>query len=125
MLSARRFTPRFRVAPATLIIAAALLVALAAKPGAQSTKPAPKGAAAAPQRITSTDPALRLKGFEAHQAMKPKSPFKDLAWQFLGPTNVSGRSLDIAVAAPRGKHYTIFVATASGGLWKTDNEATT
>ncbi len=57
--------------------------------------------------------------------MTQASPFKDLKWQFLGPKNVSGRSIDIAVASPRGKNYTIYVATATGGLWKTDNEATT
>jgi photosystem II stability/assembly factor-like uncharacterized protein len=57
--------------------------------------------------------------------MKPASPFKDLKWQFLGPKNVSGRSIDIAVVAPRGKNYTVYVATATGGLWKTENEATT
>jgi hypothetical protein len=83
------------------------------------------GAEQASQRVTSSDPALRLKGFEQHQQMKLASPFKDLKWQFLGPKNVSGRCTDIAVVAPKGKNYTIYVATASGGLWKTDNEATT
>lgn len=78
-----------------------------------------------PQRIASTDPALRLKGFETHLEMKKNSPFKNLNWNFLGPKNVSGRCIDIAVVAPRGKNYTIYVATASGGLWKTENEATT
>jgi photosystem II stability/assembly factor-like uncharacterized protein len=78
-----------------------------------------------PERIHSTDPGLRLKGFEQHQEMKKNSPFKDLKWQFLGPTNISGRSTDIAVVAPKGKNYTTYVATASGGLWKTVNEGTT
>jgi photosystem II stability/assembly factor-like uncharacterized protein len=57
--------------------------------------------------------------------MKQSSPFKDLKWQFIGPKNVSGRCLDIAVVAPRGKNYTIYIASASGGLWKTENEGTT
>jgi photosystem II stability/assembly factor-like uncharacterized protein len=78
-----------------------------------------------PQRVTSTDPSLRLKGSDQHQQMKQTSPFKDLKWQFLGPKNVSGRAIDVAVVAPKGKNYTIYVATASGGLWKTENEATT
>ena len=72
-----------------------------------------------------SDPGLRLKGFEQHRALAAASPSKDLKWQFLGPKNVSGRCTDIAVVAPRGKNYTVYVATASGGLWKTDNEATT
>jgi photosystem II stability/assembly factor-like uncharacterized protein len=76
-------------------------------------------------RVTSTDPSLRLKAFDQHQALKASSPFRDLRWQWIGPKNVSGRSIDVAVVAPRGKNYTIYVATATGGLWKTDNEATT
>ena len=43
----------------------------------------------------------------------------------LGPTNVSGRSTDVAVVTPKGKSYTIYVATASGGVWKTENEGLT
>jgi photosystem II stability/assembly factor-like uncharacterized protein len=83
------------------------------------------GAAAKPQRIINSDPARRLQGFDQQQEMKKNGPFKDLQWQFLGPTNVSGRCTDVAVLAPKGKNYTMFVATASGGLWKTDNEGTT
>jgi photosystem II stability/assembly factor-like uncharacterized protein len=76
-------------------------------------------------RIQSTDPALRLKGVEQIQEMKKKSSFKDLKWQYVGPTNVGGRCTDIAVIAPKGKNYTMYVASASGGLWKTQNEGTT
>ena len=78
-----------------------------------------------PARIQSTDPTLRLKGFEQYQEMKKNSPYKDLKWQFVGPTNVGGRCIDVAVVAPKGKNYTIYVASASGGLWKTENEGTT
>ena len=124
---ARRLTRRPQSGPAVALVLVTLvtLVALPAWLGAQGAKPAAKAGTAAPQRITSTDPALRLKGFEQHQAMTQASPFKDLTWQFLGPKNISGRSIDVAVAAPRGRSYTIYVATASGGLWKTENEATT
>jgi photosystem II stability/assembly factor-like uncharacterized protein len=108
---------------AALVALPVLMAAQAAKPASQAPKAAAAGAQ--PQRITSTDPALRLKAFADHQAMTSASPFKDLKWQFLGPKNVSGRSIDIAVVAPRGKQYTIYVATATGGLWKTENEATT
>ena len=75
-------------------------------------------------RIHSTDPTLRLKGFEQHQEMLKKSSSKDIKWQFVGPTNVGGRCIDVAVVAPKGKNYTIYVASASGGLWKTENEGT-
>ena len=78
-----------------------------------------------PQRIHSTDSALRLKWFDQHVEMKQNSKFKDLKWQHLGPTNVSGRCTDVAVVAPKGKNYTIYVGTASGGVWKTENEGVT
>jgi photosystem II stability/assembly factor-like uncharacterized protein len=88
-----------------------------------SSLPAKK--AKKPQRIHSTDPLLRMKWFSQHVEMKKNTPFKDLKWQHVGPKNVSGRSTDIAVVTPKGKNYTIYVATASGGVWKTDNEGTT
>ncbi|MFB0564931.1 MAG: hypothetical protein ACETWK_04555 [Candidatus Aminicenantaceae bacterium] len=75
--------------------------------------------------IQSTDPELRLKWYEEHVAMKERSMFKNLPWQFLGPTNISGRCTDVAVVAPKGKHYTIYAAAASGSVWKTVNEGTT
>ncbi len=57
--------------------------------------------------------------YEAHVAMVEASPFKNLPWQFVGPTNVSGRMTDIAVVTPKGENYTIYVAGASGGVWRT------
>lgn len=75
--------------------------------------------------IHNTDPVLRMQWFDQHLKMKQDSPFKAMKWQHLGPTNVSGRCTDIAVVTPKGKNYTIYVATASGGVWKTVNEGTT
>ncbi len=77
------------------------------------------------QRIQSTDPDLRLQMYEAHVAMVEASPFKDHPWQFVGPTNVSGRMTDIAVVTPKGENYIIYVAGASGGVWRTKNEGVT
>jgi photosystem II stability/assembly factor-like uncharacterized protein len=77
------------------------------------------------ERIHSTDPALRLQGYEKHLEMMSSSPFNELMWSHIGPKNVSGRCTDIAVVLPKGKHYTIYVGTASGGVWKTVNEGTT
>ncbi len=87
--------------------------------------PLPAKKAKKPQRIQSTDPALRMKWFSQHEEMKKNTPFKDLKWQHIGPKNVSGRCTDIAVVTPKGNNYTIYVATASGGVWKTENEGTT
>jgi len=79
----------------------------------------------AQERIHSTDPAARLQMYEAHLAMTEASPFKKHPWQFVGPTNVSGRMTDIAVVTPKGESYTIYVAGASGGVWRTRNEGVT
>ncbi|NOY38542.1 MAG: hypothetical protein GXO83_13330 [Chlorobi bacterium] len=67
----------------------------------------------------------RLELFRQHQNMAGTSSFKDLHWSFLGPTNISGRCTDIAVVSPKGSNYTIYAGTASGGVWKTNNEGTT
>jgi photosystem II stability/assembly factor-like uncharacterized protein len=72
-----------------------------------------------------TDPARRLAWFDEHKRMRASTPHKDMAWQFLGPDNVSGRITDLAVPTPRGSTYTIYGATATGGVWRTDNEGTT
>ena len=115
-------TCRHRV-PTVLIALAFLFLfgGLGAQPlwaqGTQATK--------ATAASTATGPALRLDGYQQHATLVERSPYKSLTWRFLGPTNISGRCTDIAVVSPRGKQYTIYVATASGGVWKTDNEATT
>ena len=75
--------------------------------------------------IKNTDPKLRLEWFSSHQQMAENSPFKSQNWYHIGPTNVSGRCTDIAAVTPKGKNFTIYVATASGGVWKTVNEGTT
>ena len=79
----------------------------------------------AQQKAPITDGAERLARFAEHEAMKDASMFKSVPWQFIGPTNISGRMTDIAVVGPRGESYTIYVAGASGGVWKTTNEGTT
>ena len=47
---------------------------------------------------------------------------KDLdvfTWRHIGPWNFSGRITEFAV--PAGQHKVYYVATASGGLWKTED----
>lgn len=78
-----------------------------------------------PEVIKNTPPELRLEWFGTHQQMIENSPFKQQNWYHIGPTNVSGRCTDIAAVTPKGKNFTIYVATASGGVWKTVNEGTT
>ena len=57
--------------------------------------------------------------------MKAASPYKDFKWQFIGPTNISGRCTDVEAVMPRGKNYAIWIGSATGGVWKSINEGTT
>ncbi len=45
-------------------------------------------------------------------------------WSYLGPTNISGRSTDLAVADKDGRRR-IYVAYATSGIWKTDDDGAT
>ena len=63
--------------------------------------------------------------FSKQTELLKNSPFKDLKWQFIGPTNISGRCTDVEAVLPRGKNYTIWVGSATGGVWKSTNEGTT
>ncbi|MDT8400290.1 MAG: hypothetical protein RQ743_01230 [Bacteroidales bacterium] len=67
----------------------------------------------------------RVKMFDSHKAMKEKSSLKDLHWQYIGPTNISGRCTDVEAVIPRGESYTIWIGSASGGVWKSENEGST
>ena len=67
----------------------------------------------------------RLKRFDKHLQLKKDSEYAELHWQFLGPINLSGRATDVEAVKPKGENYTIWVATASGGVWKTENEGVT
>jgi len=49
--------------------------------------------------------------------------FDSFQARWIGPANMSGRICDVAVA--EGKPAIMYVATASGGLWKTVNHGTT
>jgi len=64
----------------------------------------------------------KVKLFESHMDMKENSSFKDFHWQYIGPTNISGRCTDVEAVIPRGKSYTIWIGSASGGVWKSENE---
>ncbi len=81
------------------------------------------GLAAQEARLPVHDGKTRLDWHAKFLEMRDDSRFKSLEWQFIGPELMSGRVTDIAV--PPGQPFTFYVATASGGLWKTTNEGTT
>ncbi len=69
------------------------------------------------------DSATRLAWHRQHQEMQEQSSLKSLDWIPIGPQLMSGRVTEIA--KPMDRPYTFYVATASGGVWKTVNEGTT
>jgi photosystem II stability/assembly factor-like uncharacterized protein len=73
-------------------------------------------------RMSATE---RLAAFDTHESMIERSLFGTLPWQHLGPTNISGRVTDVAVAEPRGETYTMYIGGAGGSVWKTTNEGVT
>jgi photosystem II stability/assembly factor-like uncharacterized protein len=52
-----------------------------------------------------------------------ESAFERLEWRSIGPANMGGRTADIESVA--GNANIVYVATASGGLWKTTNAGVT
>jgi photosystem II stability/assembly factor-like uncharacterized protein len=66
--------------------------------------------------------ALILVPFPALAANSPAQLFDALPARCLGPGNVSGRVVDLAVV--EGRPATLYVASASGGLWKTTDSGT-
>jgi photosystem II stability/assembly factor-like uncharacterized protein len=76
------------------------------------------------QQPATADAEFLLKAYETYRAQQAASPYKDIPWQYLGPTNISARATDIAVA-DRGDARRIYVAYATSGVWKTDDNGAT
>ena len=84
-------------------------------------------AAAAALRAQTPAPAgaehLR-QAYDTYRSMKASSAYRQVAWQFAGPTNISGRATDVAVADRTGARR-IFVAYATSGVWRSDDNGGT
>ena len=97
---------RYKLVPATIAALLALFILQGCSPS-----------------IPDTDEAkLRFEWFKQHQALEAATPF-DMPWQFVGPVRMTGRMTDVEAhpSAPK----TIYIASASGGVWKTTDEAAT
>ncbi len=64
--------------------------------------------------------ATRLAGYERRLAMEKATPLANLRFRNVGPEIQGGRIVDLD--GPRSRPGTLFVAFASGGLWRTDNQ---
>ncbi|MBA7524234.1 hypothetical protein ES705_16371 [subsurface metagenome] len=54
------------------------------------------------------DGAIRLELYKDHQELFESSSLKDAHWQYLGPTNISGRATDVEAVRPRAESYIIY-----------------
>jgi photosystem II stability/assembly factor-like uncharacterized protein len=74
--------------------------------------------------VAVADNADLLKAWNIHKSMAASSPYKAVPWQWLGPTNHTGRMTSIAVAGD-GPTRQIYVGAASGGVWKSEDRGET
>lgn len=72
-----------------------------------------------PRRISAL--VLAALTVAAAPRLRAQEPFSFLNFRSIGPVNVGGRIDDIAVARVRGQPDAIYVATASGGVFKSAN----
>src|SRR3954466_14971242 len=68
--------------------------------------------------------ALRAQNASAQPATFDPSLFSVARWRAIGPANTGGRVDDFAVARVPGAPDAIYVATASGGIFKSTNQGT-
>ena len=66
------------------------------------------GAQGPPQRA---DAEYLRRAHDSYRAMAQASPYRVVPWQYLGPTNISGRATDVAVAGRAGARR-IYVGAA-------------
>jgi photosystem II stability/assembly factor-like uncharacterized protein len=60
------------------------------------------------------------QAYDSYRSMVQSSPYRTIAWQPLGPTNITGRATDVAVAERNGARR-IYAAFATSGVWKSDD----
>lgn len=64
-----------------------------------------------------------FKGYEQHKKMEAESPFGGILWRSVGPEKQSGRVN--VIVAPLGDPGKVYVAFATGGLYRTDDDGVT
>jgi photosystem II stability/assembly factor-like uncharacterized protein len=119
-----------RVTPAAFVSLSLCIVGLSAQQKAPQAAAEKVTAQEAPaQKPAAKKPAAKKPAAKKPAAKKPAAkkpaPFdlSKLDLRCLGPARMGGRVIDLAVVESRPS--TFYVATASGGLWKTVNGGTT
>ncbi len=70
--------------------------------------------------VTGTSVQARDDGYRQRLRLEGESPFAAAPWKSIGPESQSGRVIDIA--APLGDPQSVYVAFATGGLWRTTDD---
>lgn len=78
-----------------------------------------QAALAQPSHTPATD---RIRSFEQRKELASTSIANGISFRNIGPTVMSGRVADVEVSPTDPSHF--YVAYASGGLWKTENNGT-
>jgi photosystem II stability/assembly factor-like uncharacterized protein len=76
------------------------------------------------QSPTKADAEYLRTAYDTFRTMAAASAYRAIPWQYLGPTNISGRATDIAVADKAGARR-IYVGYATSGVWKSDDNGAT
>ncbi|HSI72541.1 MAG TPA: hypothetical protein VK934_05150 [Fimbriimonas sp.] len=98
-----------------------LFSVVAAQDGGRLSKEAEKAKYHSP--VHGMDAATRLVGFAKRQQMEKDSHFGGLMWRNIGPESQGGRVIDIH--APLDNPDKLYVAFATGGLWRTEDDGNT
>jgi photosystem II stability/assembly factor-like uncharacterized protein len=72
------------------------------------------------QAPAASDHAAHLKAWDAHKTLAAASPYKVMNWSYIGPTNISGRTTDVAVA-DHGTSRRLYAGSCCGGVWASDD----
>ncbi|HEY0866252.1 MAG TPA: hypothetical protein VGE01_02675 [Fimbriimonas sp.] len=76
-----------------------------------------------PRPVRGTSAEERQRAFERRLAAERDSRFGGLNWRNIGPEVQGGRVVDLDIPTDNPKQ--LYVATATGGLWRTENEGLT
>jgi photosystem II stability/assembly factor-like uncharacterized protein len=66
------------------------------------------------------DHTAHLKAWDAHKTLAAASPYRAMTWSYIGPTNISGRTTDVAVA-DHGTSRRLYAGSCCGGVWASDD----
>jgi photosystem II stability/assembly factor-like uncharacterized protein len=70
------------------------------------------------------DAEFLRNAFESYRKLSDSSPYRHVRWQYLGPTNITGRATDVEVATRTGPRR-IYAGFATSGVWVSDDDGAT